>query len=110
MYHLIHLHVNSLLPKIDGIHYIAHCTNVAVNGITGSQLDKPIFQSEIQTDNHDLLWCDRNINAGGVACYRERLFSECNRKHFLWNAIVQNHTYNDRICIGHLAKLTFSKF
>ena len=32
--HLIHLNVNSLLPKIDEICYIAECTKAAVIGIT----------------------------------------------------------------------------
>ena len=67
--HLIHLNVNSLLPKIDEIRYIAGRTRATVTGITESKLDEPIFQSEIQIDNYDLLRCDRNRNGGGVACY-----------------------------------------
>ena len=67
--HLIHLNVNSLLPKIDEIRYIAERTKAAVIGITESKLDQSIFQSEIQIDNYDLLRCDRNRNGGGVACY-----------------------------------------
>ena len=35
--HLIHLNVNSLLPKIYGICYIAECTKAAVIGITESK-------------------------------------------------------------------------
>ena len=41
--HLIHLNVNSLLPKIDAISYIAEHTKVAVIGITESKLDKIYF-------------------------------------------------------------------
>ena len=67
--HLIHLNVNSLLPKVDEIRYIAERTKAAVIGITESKLDESIFQSEIQIDNYDLLRCDRNRNGGGVACY-----------------------------------------
>ena len=37
--HLIHLNVNSLLPKIDEIRYITERTNTAVTGITESKLD-----------------------------------------------------------------------
>ena len=51
--HLLHLNVNSLLPKIDEIRYIAECTNAAVIGIAASRLNKYIFQSEIQIDNYD---------------------------------------------------------
>ena len=67
--HLIHLNVNSLLPKIDEIRYIAERTKAAVIGKSESKLDESIFQSEIQIDNYDLLRCDRNRNGGGVACY-----------------------------------------
>ena len=58
--HLIHLNVNSLLPKIDETRYITECTKAAEIGITESKLDKFIFQSEIRIDNYDLLRCDRN--------------------------------------------------
>ena len=67
--HLIHPNVNSLLPKIDEICYIAERTKAAVIGITESKLDESIFQSEIQIDNYDLLRCDRNRNGGGVVYY-----------------------------------------
>ena len=67
--HLIHLNVNSLLPKIDEIRYIAERTKAAVIGITESKLDESIFQSEIEIDNYDLLRCDRNRNGGSVTCY-----------------------------------------
>ena len=66
--HLIHLNVNSDLPKIDEIRYIAERTKVAIIGITESKLDESIFRSEIEIDNYDLLRCDRNRNGGGVAC------------------------------------------
>ena len=58
--HLIHLNVNSLLPKIDEIRYIAAHTNATVIGISESKLDETILQSEIQISNYELLRCDRN--------------------------------------------------
>ena len=67
--HLIHLSVNSLLPKFDEIRYKAARTNAAVTGISESKLDKTILQSQIQIYNYELLRCDRNRNGGGVACY-----------------------------------------
>ena len=67
--HLIHLNVNSLLPKIDEICCIPKRSKAAVIGITESKLDESIFQSEIQIYNYDLLRCDRNRNGGGVAWY-----------------------------------------
>ena len=48
---------------------LAERTKAAVIGITEFKLDESIFQSEIQIDNYDLLWCDRNRNGGDVACY-----------------------------------------
>ena len=66
---LIHLNINSLLPKVDEIRYIAECIKAAVIGITESKLGESIFQCEIQIDNYDLLQCDRNKNGGGVAWY-----------------------------------------
>ena len=46
--YLIQLNVNSLLPKIDEIRYIAASTSAAVIGISESKLDETILQSEIQ--------------------------------------------------------------
>ena len=73
--HLIHLNVNSLLPKISEIRYIAERTKAAVIEITESKLEESISQSEIQIDNYDLLRCDRNRSGGGVACYVRSDFS-----------------------------------
>ena len=56
--HLIHLNVNSLLPKIDEIHYIAERTKAAVIGITEYKLDESIFKSKMEIDNYDLLRCE----------------------------------------------------
>ena len=67
--HLIHLNINSLLPKIDEIRFVAECTKAAVIEITECTLDESIFQSKIEIDNYDLLLCDRNINGEIVACY-----------------------------------------
>ena len=60
-FHLIDLNVNSVLPKIDEIRYIAECTKAAVIGITESKLNKSIFLSDIQIDNYNLLQCDETV-------------------------------------------------
>ena len=67
--YLIHLNINSLLPKIDEIRYIAARANAAVIGIFQSKLDETILQPEIQISNYELLRYERNRNGGGVACY-----------------------------------------
>ena len=63
-----YLNVNSLLPKINEICYVAERTKATVIGITESKL-KSIFQLEIKIDNYDLLLCDRDRNGGGVVWY-----------------------------------------
>ena len=67
--HFIHLNINSLLPKIDELRYIAKSTNAAVIGICESKLDASVLDPEISIDNYKILRCDRNRQGGGVACY-----------------------------------------
>ena len=62
--HLLHLNINSLLPKIDELRHIARLTNAAVIGISESKLDDSVPTSEIQIDKYDLLRCDRNRHEG----------------------------------------------
>ena len=59
--HLMHLNINSLLPKIDELRHMTRLSNAAVIGICKSKLDKSITNSAILIDNYDLLHCDRNI-------------------------------------------------
>ena len=49
--YIFHLNVNSIPPKIDELRHIAKLSNAAVIGITESQLDNCILDSEIQIDN-----------------------------------------------------------
>ena len=67
--HLMHLNINSLLPKIDELRHLARLSNAAVIGICKSKLDKSITNSEILIDNYDLLCCDRNRNRWGCLLY-----------------------------------------
>ena len=41
--HLIHLNINSLLPKFDEIRYISASTNVTVSEYLNLSLTKPLF-------------------------------------------------------------------
>ena len=68
-FHLLHVNINSLLPKIDELRYAAKLINAAVRGIIELKLDNKILDSEIQIDNYQILRCDRNKNMGGVSCY-----------------------------------------
>ena len=67
--HFLRLNLNSVLPKIHELRYIARLTNAAVIGIFESKLDDLMYTSEIQIDEYDLLHCDRNRHGGGEACY-----------------------------------------
>ena len=67
--HFIHLNINSLLPEIEELHFIAKSTNAAVIGICESKLDASVLDPEISIDNYKNLRCDRNRQGGGVACY-----------------------------------------
>ena len=67
--HLLHLNVNSFLPKISELRFIAKLCNAAVIGIAESKLDNYILVSEIQIGNYQILRCDRNRKGGGIALY-----------------------------------------
>ena len=56
----IHLNINSLLPKIDELRYIAKSTNAAVIGICESKLDASVLDPEISINNYKILRCDKN--------------------------------------------------
>ena len=66
--HFIHLNINSLLPKIDELQYIAKNSNAAVIGISESKLDNTIYDSQVAIDSYKIVLNDRNRKGGGVAC------------------------------------------
>ena len=67
--YFVHININSLLPKIDELQYIAKLSEPAVIGISESKLDGSILSSEIQFKNYDLIRSNRNRHGGGVACF-----------------------------------------
>ena len=67
--HFIHLNINSLLPKIDELQYIAKNSNVAVIGISETKLDNTVYDSEVTIDGYNIAQSDRDRKGGGVACY-----------------------------------------
>ena len=48
--HLIHLNINSLLPKVDELRNIAKYSNAAVIGITETKLGNTVYDSEVTID------------------------------------------------------------
>ena len=67
--HFIHIYINSLLPKIDEVRYIANITNASIIGICKTKLDKTIWSSELEVDGYDLVRFDQSRIGGGVASY-----------------------------------------
>ena len=67
--HIIHLNVNSLLPKIDEIRHIAKSSNLSVIGLFETKLGDSVFDAEINIEGYTLIRSDQNRHGGGVACY-----------------------------------------
>ena len=67
--HILHLNINSLLPKINEIRFIAKQSNTSIIGICESELDSSILNSELDIDEYDLIRLDCSKRGGGVACY-----------------------------------------
>ena len=67
--HLIHLKINSLLPKIDELCNIGKFSSAAVIGITKTKLGNTVYDSEVTIDGYSIVRNGRNRKGGGVACY-----------------------------------------
>ena len=78
----MHININSLLPKIDELPYIAKLSEAAVICISESKLDDSILCSESQFENYHLIRSDSNRYGGGVACFTRNDLSN-NTKSFL---------------------------
>ena len=51
---ILHLNINSLLSKIDDIHYIAKQSNPSIIGISESKRDASILNSELDIEDKRL--------------------------------------------------------
>ena len=67
--HFIHLNINSILPKIDEMRYIAKLTNATVIGLRETKLDNTVLRSELEIEGYDLVRSDRTRRGGGAACF-----------------------------------------
>ena len=67
--HLIHLNINSVLPKIDELREIAKKTRATVIGLIETKLDATILDGEVNIESYELIRSDRNRHGGGVTCY-----------------------------------------
>ena len=70
--HFLHININSLLSKKDEIRCIANKTKSVITGITESNPDHTVPNSELNLPGYDILRYDRNKNGVGVACYNRK--------------------------------------
>ena len=63
--HILHLNINSLLPKIDEIRFIAKQSNASIIGISESKLDSSILNSELDIDEYNLVRLDHSRRVVG---------------------------------------------
>ena len=68
--HILHLKINSLLPKMDEIRFITKHSNASIIGISESKLDWSILNSELDIEEYDLI-----KRGGGVPCYVRKSLS-----------------------------------
>ena len=83
--HFIHLNINSLLPKIDEIRYVAKLTNATVIGLSETKLDNTVLSSELEIEGYDLVRSDRSRRGGGVACFVKNSISYNRKPNFCTN-------------------------
>ena len=65
--HILHLNVNSLLPKINNISYIAKQSNASIIEISESKLDSSILNNQLDIENYNLISMDRSRRGVGKA-------------------------------------------
>ena len=73
--HFILLNINSILPNIDEICYIAKLINVAVIGLSETKLENVVLSSELEVEGYDLVRSDRSQRGGGAACFVKKFIS-----------------------------------
>ena len=86
--HFIHININSLLPKIDEVHYIAIITNASVIGISETELDETILSSELEVNGYELVRLNRSRRGGGVASYIKSSIVYCYKDSFCSNTNI----------------------
>ena len=67
--HFLHINVNSILPKIEKVRFVAKKSKAIVSGITEIKLDGTIFDAELYIEDYSIVRCDRDRKGGGVTCY-----------------------------------------
>ena len=84
--HLSFMNINSILPKIDEIRYIAKLTNATVIGLSETKLDNTVLRSELEIEGYDLVRSNRSRRGGGLACFVKSSISYNRKPNFCVNA------------------------
>ena len=79
------MNINSLLPKIEEIRFMAKQSNDSIIGITESKQDSSILYSELDMNQYNLIGLDHSRKRGGVACYIRRSLCYNNKTSFQRN-------------------------
>ena len=66
--HFIHLNINSILPKIDEIRYIAKLAYATAIGLSETKLDNAVFSSELEIERYDLVRSDQSRRGCSLFC------------------------------------------
>ena len=53
--HFMHLNISSLLNEIDELGHFARSSNAAIIGITGTKVDKTVYDSEVTVDGYNIV-------------------------------------------------------
>ena len=80
--YIVHWNINSLLPKINEIRFIAKQSNASIIGISKSKLDLSILNSGLNTKDYDLIRLYRSRRGGGVTCYIRKFLSYNHKSSF----------------------------
>ena len=56
--HFLHINVNSLLPKIEEVRFIAKTSKATVIGITDTKLERTIFYAELYIESYSIVRCE----------------------------------------------------
>lgn len=74
--YILHLNINSLLPKIDEILFIAKQPNTSITGFNEFQTKLIILNCELDIDNYDLILMDHSWKGDKVAFYFRKPVSD----------------------------------
>lgn len=67
--HILHLNINSLLPKIDEFCYIVKQPNVSIIGLCKSKLYLFILNIELDIKSYDLIRMNCPRRGSWIACH-----------------------------------------